>query len=144
MQTIQDVMSTEVQYVGPTDTLRRAAELMEQFNVGALPVLDGGKLVGMITDRDIVVRSIAKGKDPESDRVGNVHSPDPLTCYASQSVDEVLVAMGDQQIRRVPVVDQDSLEVLGMVSLGDLARSQSGKVDDALRDISASAKRQAQ
>jgi len=141
MQTIQDVMSTEVQYVGPTDTLRRAAELMEQFNVGALPVLDGGKLVGMITDRDIVVRSIAKGKDPESDRVGNVQSPDPLTCYASQSVDEVLAAMGDQQIRRVPVVDQESLEVLGMVSLGDLARSQSGKVDDALRGISAAAKK---
>jgi CBS domain-containing protein len=141
MQTIQDVMSTEVQYVGPTDTLRRAAELMEQFNVGALPVLDGGKLVGMITDRDIVVRSIAKGKDPESDRVGNVHSPDPLTCYTSQSIDEVLAAMGDQQIRRVPVVDQESLEVLGMVSLGDLAQSQSGKVDDALRGISAAAKK---
>ena len=140
MQTIQDVMSSEVQYVGPTDSIRRAAELMAQFNVGALPVLDGDALVGMITDRDIVVRSIAKGKDPESDRVGNVHSPEAFTCHAGQSVDEVLAAMGDQQIRRVPVIDQQSHKVVGMVSLGDLARSQSGKVDAALREISAGAK----
>ena len=139
MPVIREVMSSDVQYVGPTDTIRRAAQLMEEFDVGALPVLDGDALVGMITDRDIVVRSIAKGKDPESDRIGNIMSPETATCYAHQSVDEVLAAMGDQQIRRVPVIDQDSHKLVGMVSLGDLAKTQSGKVDDALRDISARA-----
>lgn len=140
MQTIQDVMSKEVQYVGPTDTIRRAAQLMEQFNVGALPVLDGDALVGMITDRDIAIRSSAKGKDPESDRVGNVMSPDASTCHAGQGVDEVLAAMGELQIRRVPVIDQASHRVVGMVSLGDLARTPSHKVEDALKQISAGAR----
>jgi CBS domain-containing protein len=140
MQTIQDVMTKDVQYVGPTDTVRRAAQLMEEFNVGALPVLDGDALVGMITDRDIAIRSSAKGKDPESDRVGNVMSPDVSTCYAGQSVDDVLAAMGDQQIRRVPVIDQDSHQVVGMVALGDLAQTQSANVDAALREISATSK----
>ena len=137
MPTIQDMMTPDVQYVAPTDSIRRAAQLMEEFDVGALPVFDGDALVGMITDRDIAVRSSAKGKDPESDRVGNVMSPDVATCQASQSVDEVLAAMGDLQIRRIPVIDQASHKLLGMVSLGDLAQSQSGQVDDALRDISA-------
>lgn len=140
MQTIQDVMTRNVQYVGPTDTVRRAAQLMEEFNVGALPVLDGDALVGMITDRDIAIRSSAKGKDPESDRVGNVMSPDVSTCYAGQSVDDVLAAMGDQQIRRVPVIDQDSHQVIGMVALGDLAQTQSANVDAALREISSTSK----
>jgi CBS domain-containing protein len=140
MPTIQDLMTPDVQYVGPTDSIRRAAELMAEFDVGALPVLDGDALVGMITDRDIAVRSSAKGKDPESDRVGNVMNPDVATCHASQSVDEVLAAMGDLQIRRIPVIDQDSHKLVGMVSLGDLAQSQSGQVDDALRDISTDVK----
>lgn len=140
MQTIQDVMTKDVQYVGPTDTVRRAAQLMEEFDVGALPVLDGDALVGMITDRDIAIRSSAKGKDPESDRVGNVMSPDVSTCYAGQSVDDVLAAMGDQQIRRVPVIDQDSHQVVGMVALGDLAQTQSAYVDAALREISSTSK----
>jgi CBS domain-containing protein len=143
MQTIQEVMSSEVQYVGPTDTIRRAAQLMDEFKVGALPVLDGDALVGMITDRDIVVRSIAKGKDPESDRVGNVMSPEAFTCHAGQTVDDVLAAMGDQQIRRVPVIDQASHKLVGMVSLGDLAKTQSGQIDEALRDISGAAKQKA-
>lgn len=140
MQTIQDVMSSNVQFVGPTDTVRRAAQLMAEFKIGALPVLDGDALVGMITDRDIVVRSIAAGRDPESDRVGNVMSPEAFSCHAGQSVDEVLAAMGDQQIRRVPVIDQASHKVIGMVSLGDLAQTRSAQVDEALREISAGAK----
>lgn len=137
MPTIQDLMTPDIQYVGPTDSIRRAAQLMEEFDVGVLPVLDGDALVGMITDRDIALRSSAKGKDPESDRVGNVMSPDVATCHASQTVDEVLAAMGDLQLRRVPVIDQESHKLIGMVSLGDLAQSQSGQVDDALREISA-------
>lgn len=136
MQTIQDVMTPDVRYLAPTDSVRRAASLMDELNVGAIPVLDGEALVGMITDRDIAIRSTAKGKDPETDRVGNAMSPEVRTCHPGQSVDEVLREMGDQQIRRVPVIDQTSHKLVGIVSLGDLAKTQSGSVDNALREIS--------
>ena len=136
MQTIQDVMTRDVQFVSPTDTVRRAAQMMDEFNVGSLPVCDGPKLVGMITDRDITVRSTAAGQAPESTRVGDVMSTDVRTCYATQGVDEVLEQMGDVQIRRVPVVDQQSHTLVGIVALGDMATKHSIGIEDALQEIS--------
>jgi len=136
MQTIQDVMTKDVQFVSPEDSVRRAAQMMDEFNVGAIPVCDGAKLVGMITDRDITVRSTAAGQAPEKTRVGDVMSTDVRTCYAGQSVDEVLTQMGDVQIRRVPVVDQASHTLVGIVSLGDMATSQSKGIEQALEEIS--------
>lgn len=136
MQTIQDVMTQEVQFVSPEDSVRRAAQMMDEFNVGAIPVCDGDKLVGMITDRDITVRSTAAGQAPETTRVGDVMSTDVRTCNASQSVDEVLSQMGDVQIRRVPVVDQQSHKMIGIVSLGDMAIKHSTGIDNALSEIS--------
>lgn len=141
MQTIQDVMTKNVQSISPEESVRRAAQIMDEFNVGSIPVCDGAKLVGMITDRDITVRSTAAGNAPESTRVGDVMSTDVRTCFSNQTVEDVLATMGDVQIRRVPVIDQASHNVIGMVSLGDLAKSQSGKVDEALRDISGAAKK---
>ena len=135
MQTIQDVMTKDVKSVSPDETVRHAAELMKQHDVGAIPVCDGSKLVGMITDRDITIRATAAGLAPDT-RIGDVMSTDVRTCKASQTVDEVLAEMGDVQIRRVPVIDQASHKVVGIVSLGDLAKSQSGSVDEALREIS--------
>ena len=136
MQTIQDVMTKDVQFISPEQTVRRAAQMMDEFNVGSIPVCDGDKLVGMITDRDITVRSTAAGQSPETTRVGDVMSTDVRTCYAGQSVDEVLSQMGDVQIRRVPVVDQASHSLVGIVSLGDIATKHSGGVDQALEEIS--------
>ena len=136
MQTIQDVMTQDVQFVSPEDSVRRAAQIMDEFNVGAIPVCDGDKLVGMITDRDITVRSTAAGQAPETTRVGDVMSTDVRTCSASQSVDEVLSQMGDVQIRRVPVVDQQSHKMIGIVSLGDMATKHSAGIDHALSEIS--------
>jgi CBS domain-containing protein len=136
MQTIQDIMTCDVQFVSPEDSVRRAAQLMDEFNVGSIPVCDGPKLVGMITDRDITVRSTAAGQEPGSTRVGDVMSTDVRTCYASQSVDEVLGQMGDVQIRRVPVVDQQSHSMVGIVSLGDMATKHSSGVESALEEIS--------
>ncbi|MEO7497685.1 MAG: CBS domain-containing protein [Massilia sp.] len=136
MQTIQEVMTRDVQSISPEQSVRQAAQLMDELNVGAIPVLDGQKLVGMITDRDITIRSTAAGLAPESTRVGDVMSTDVRTCYASQSVDEVLEQMGDVQIRRVPVVDQQSHAVIGIVSLGDLATKHSAGIDIALDEIS--------
>lgn len=137
MQTISEVMTRDVRSISPEETVRRAAQLMDELNVGALPVCDGDKLVGMITDRDITVRSTAAGQAPEKTRVGDVMSTDVRTCYASQSVDEVLGEMGDVQIRRVPVVDQASHSLVGIVSLGDFATRNAGPTDKALEEISA-------
>jgi CBS domain-containing protein len=136
MQTIQDVMTRDVQSISPEQSVRKAAQMMDEFNVGSLPVCDGNKLVGMITDRDITVRSTAAGNAPETTRVGDVMSTDVRTCFATQSVDEVLGQMGDVQIRRVPVVDQQSHSLVGIVALGDMATKHSVGTEDALQAIS--------
>lgn len=139
MQTIQDVMTRDVESISPQDTVQRAAQMMDELNVGSIPVLDDQKLVGMITDRDITVRSTAAGQAPGSTRVGDVMSTDVRTCAPHQSVDEVLYQMGDIQIRRVPVVDDDSHLVIGIVSLGDMAARHSAGIDHALEEISSPA-----
>ncbi|MEJ7806623.1 MAG: CBS domain-containing protein [Telluria sp.] len=137
MQTIQDVMTRDVQHISPEDSVRKAAQMMDDFNIGSIPVVDGNKLVGMITDRDITIRSTAAGKAPETTRVGDVMSTDVRTCSATQSVEEVLAEMGNVQIRRVPVVDQASHSLVGIVSLGDMATKQSKGTEQALEEISA-------
>ena len=136
MQTIQDVMTRDVQSIAPQETVQRAAQMMDELNVGAIPVLDGRKLVGMITDRDITVRSTAAGQAPDQTRVGDVMSVDVRTCTPHQSVDEVLDQMGDVQIRRLPVLDRQSQEVIGIVSLGDMAAKHSAGIDHTLEEIS--------
>jgi len=136
MQTIQDVMTRDVQSISPQETVQRAAQLMDELNVGAIPVLDGDRLVGMITDRDITVRSTAAGQAPDRARVGDIMSLDVRTCSPTQTVDEVLGQMGDVQIRRIPVVDEQSRQVIGIVSLGDMAAKHSAGIDHALEEIS--------
>jgi CBS-domain-containing membrane protein len=136
MQTIQDIMTRDVQTISPQDTVQRAAQLMDELNVGAIPVLDADKLVGMITDRDITVRSVAVGQNPGSTRVTDVMSTDVRTCTSNQSVDEVLAQMGDAQIRRIPVLDEQSQKVIGIVSLGDVATKHPADVDRTLDEIS--------
>jgi CBS domain-containing protein len=135
MQTIQDVMTRDVQSISPQETVQRAAQMMDELNVGSIPVLDGQKLVGMITDRDITVRSTAAGQSPGQTRVGDVMSTDVRTCGPNQTVDEVLGQMGDVQIRRVLVVD-GSQQVVGIVSMGDMATKHSAGVDRALEEVS--------
>lgn len=136
MQTIQDVMTRDVRTVSPEESVRRAAQLMDELNVGAIPVCDGPRLVGMITDRDITVRATAAGLAPDATRIGDVMSTDVRTCSPEQTVDEVLDQMGGVQIRRVPVIDQQSHQVVGIVSLGDMATRHSAGIDHALDEIS--------
>jgi CBS domain-containing protein len=136
MQTIQEIMTRDVQTISSQETVQRAAQLMDELNVGAIPVLDGDKLVGMITDRDITVRSVAAGQAPDATRVADVMSTDVRTCTPGQSVDEVLGQMGDVQIRRIPVLDEQSHQVIGIVSLGDVATRHSADVDRTLDEIS--------
>jgi CBS domain-containing protein len=135
MPRIADVMTRGVQVIRPDESLQRAAQLMDELNVGALPVCDGKKLLGMITDRDITVRATAIGLRPDQTRVSDVMTEQPRCCTEEQSTEEVMRQMGDVQIRRLPVLNAAS-ELVGIVSLGDLATRQSGHTDGALRDIS--------
>ncbi len=125
--TLRDVMTRDVETVNPEDTLRECAEKMRALNVGPIPVCENGKLVGMITDRDIVVRAVALGHDPASTKVRDVMTDDVETCSQDASVEEAAKLMKDKQIRRVLVLD-DNQKLAGIVALGDL--SQDG--DDRL------------
>jgi CBS domain-containing protein len=132
---IADVMTRGVEVVRPGETLQRAAQRMDELNVGALPVCDGEALVGMITDRDITVRATAVGLDPNATSVFEVMTEQTRWCTEEQSVDEVMKQMSEVQIRRLPVLNGER-ELVGIVSLGDLAVRQNAHIDGALRDIS--------
>lgn len=134
MQTISEIMTTDVEVVRPEETLRDAARAMADLDVGSLPVCDGRKLIGMITDRDITVRAIAEGKGSETP-ISEVMTDEVIWCTDTDSVDEVLQQMSDAQVRRIPVVDKDR-QLVGIVALGDIALEEEEDVDEALRDIS--------
>ncbi len=134
MQTIAEIMTTDVEVVRPEETLRDAARAMADLDVGSLPVCDGKKLIGMITDRDITVRAVAEGKSSDTP-VSEVMTDEVVWCSESDSVDEVLQKMSDAQVRRIPVVDEDR-QLVGIVALGDIALEEDDAVDETLRDIS--------
>lgn len=135
MPNVSDVMSTDVQVIEPQASLRRAAELMQALDVGALPVCDGDRLLGMVTDRDITVRGVAAGCNPDETSVRDVMTVDLAFCLEEQDTQEVMRVMGDKQVRRLPVIDADH-RLVGIVSIGDLALRQPGPIDEAVREIS--------
>jgi CBS domain-containing protein len=117
---IKDVMTTSVECVRPETTLQEAAAKMKSLNVGSLPVCEGDRPIGIITDRDIVVRAIAEGRDPRTARVPEVMTADVVSVSETADVKEAARLMKDRQIRRIVVVDP-SKRVVGIVSLGDIA-----------------------
>jgi CBS domain-containing protein len=132
---VSDIMTTEVQVVGPKETLQRAAQLMDELNVGSLPVCSGGRLLGMVTDRDITVRGTAAGFAPTEVCVSEVMTAEMEWCTDDQDVQDVLRQMAMAQVRRLPVVNDDR-QLVGIVSLGDIATKGPVNVDEAVRDIS--------
>lgn len=133
---ISDVMTPDVEVIGPDDTLRTAAQMMADIDAGTLPVCDGERLVGMVTDRDITVRAVAAGCDPEATPVRNVMSEEPRYCFEDDDVEEVSKKMASWHVRRLPVLDRDK-RLVGIVSLGDLVvggAEEEGKA--ALKEIS--------
>ena len=137
MTQIRDVMTRDVRTVSSGLTVQRVAQCMDELNVGAIPVFDGQKLIGMVTDRDITVRAVAANKSPEECKANDVMSTNVRWCYDDQDVDDVLDEMRDSQIRRVPVMDRQH-KLVGIVSLGDLAErsGEPPRVAETLRDIS--------
>ena len=116
---VKDAMTSNVVLARPDHTLRDAARLMARCDTGVLPVSENDRLVGMITDRDIVVRAVAEGK-PIDTPVREVMSSEVLYCFEDECLEHVAQNMGEQQVRRLPVLDREK-RLVGIVSLGDLA-----------------------
>jgi CBS domain-containing protein len=117
---IADVMTRGVECVRPDDTIEEAARRMKELDVGSLPVCGDDHLLGMITDRDITIRSIADGSDPALTTVRDVMTPKVIWCFEDQDLTEAAQLMEDNQIRRLPVLSRNK-RLIGMLSLGDLA-----------------------
>lgn len=134
MTTVADVMTASVTPIAPTATLREAARLMRELNVGVLPVCEAGKPVGLVTDRDLVVRGLADGRE-SSHAAAEAMTRELHTVRATDTVDAALRQMQAAQVRRLLVVD-DAGRLAGIVSLGDLALRQNRSLDDTLEKIS--------
>jgi CBS domain-containing protein len=116
---VREAMTDNVYIVSPDQSIRDAARLMEQNDIGALPVGENERLVGMITDRDIAVRAVAEGKSPDT-KVRDVMSSEVLYCFEDETLEQVARNMGDMKVRRLPVLDREK-RLVGIVSVGDVA-----------------------
>lgn len=133
---LKDIMTNEVVYVSPDTPIEQVAQLMQKHNVGIIPVCDASGVKGVVTDRDIVVRNIAHGTDPKTLKASDVMTSQVTTVNPSMTVAEASRIMAQQQIRRLPVVENNRL--VGMVALGDLAVNPQTDMEasEALSEIS--------
>ena len=135
MANVSEIMTTGVHIIQPQESLRQAATLMQELDIGVLPVCDGVRLLGMLTDRDITVYGVAQGLNADDACVSDVMTENIEYCTGDQDTEEVMRLMGEKQIRRLPVVDMDK-NLIGIVSLGDLALRQPGHIDETVLQIS--------
>lgn len=129
---VREVMTTDVKVIGCDDSLRRAAEMMRTCDIGSLPVSKDERLVGMVTDRDIVVRAIAEGLDLDTP-VSRVMSGDLTVCCDDDTVEQAANKMSDNGIRRLPVVDREG-RLVGFMSLSNVASADDTSATDDLLD----------
>jgi len=133
---VREVMTRGVKTIKPDGTVQEAARLMKDMDVGPLPVCDGHRIVGMVTDRDIAVRSTAEGKDPKAQPVSEVMTADAAWCREDDDVAAAARTMHDRQVRRLLVLNGDN-RLVGIVSLGDVAtQSDEGTAGHALEGVS--------
>jgi CBS domain-containing protein len=139
---LREIMTRDVEIIGPQATLKDAAKRMKELDVGLMPICDGEKLTGMLTDRDITVRAIAEGRNPTKTKVSDIMSPDVAYCFEDQEVEEAVSLMEVKQIRRLPIMSRDK-RLVGIVSLGDLAvhTGDSDLAGEALKEVSEPATR---
>lgn len=137
MLMVSEVMTRDVRFISPQESLRRAAQMMEEFNVGSLPVCDGERLVGMVTDRDITIRGVAAGRAADDAHVDDVMSTDVHWVFEDQSLDDVMIQMARSQIRRVPVVSHDEQhKLVGIVSLSDVTtKTPEGTIKEDVEQV---------
>ncbi len=118
---LRDIMTKQVEIISPEATLQEAAEKMRILDAGSLPVCSGSEVIGMITDRDIVVRGISKGLHPTQARVNEVMSDNIICAYEDQDVEEAAMIMENKQVRRLIVINRNK-DLVGIVSLADVTR----------------------
>lgn len=137
---VRDVMTSDPRTVTPRDSLQAAAQIMREEDTGVVPVVDGGRLVGLVTDRDIVVRAVAQGLPP-GEPVGSIATTEIEAVTPDVSTREAARIMAEHQIRRLPVVQDGRL--VGIVSLGDLAvkEGKDSRLGETLEEISEGVKR---
>jgi len=132
---ISEVMTTEVETIGADQTAREAASFMLRADAGSIPVCDGDKVIGMITDRDIAVRGVAEGRGPDTP-VSELMSDGIICAREDEDIQEVARRMSEEQVRRLPVLDAED-RLCGIVSLGDLTRETRGEAaQTALEGVS--------
>lgn len=133
---LSEIMSRDVEIVHPDDSIQMAARKMRDRGIGFLPVCDGDRLVGVLSDRDIAVRCLAEGKDPSKTVSREMASKPVITCFEDQEIGEAAQIMHDRQIRRLVILDRDK-RMVGVVSLGDIATNSAEKISgQALQGIS--------
>lgn len=133
---VGDVMSREVEFIGQEASAQDAAELMGEIDVGALPVGTADRLHGIVTDRDLLYRVVAKGLDPASTRLRDIASRPMITCRSSDTLHSAMDTMAANHVRRMPVQDPETSMVVGWVTLADISRALligSGELQQALR-----------
>lgn len=139
--TCSDVMTKNPKVCAPTDIVQQAAQLMKNEDVGPIPIVgDNGKLEGIITDRDIVLKVVAEGRDPKTTKLAEVMTTDLITCTSDGDIEETLDLMEDNQVRRIPVVDASG-RLVGIISQADIATrlDDSDKTAELVEDISKAA-----
>jgi CBS domain-containing protein len=124
---LKEFVNARVEMVDPRDTLQRAAEKMGELDIGSLPVCDNGQLVGIITDRDITIRAVAKGSDPATMTVGEIMTPEVLSCLEDDEVEDAARIMQENQVRRIMVLNEAN-ELVGITSLGELATATGNRL----------------
>ena len=117
---VNEIITHDPEVIRPETALIEAAQKMKSLDIGMLPVCDGDRLVGVITDRDITVRGVAQGSDPKTARVQEVMTPEVIYCFDDEDVKEAAKKMEEKQVRRLPVLNREK-RLVGIVSLGDLA-----------------------
>jgi CBS domain-containing protein len=132
---VREVMTPGVRTVSPSQSLAEAAELMKSEDVGSVPVVEEGRLAGILTDRDIVIRAVAERRDPQTVKVAEVASGELVTVEPEQDLDEALTLMARYQVRRLPVVEEGRL--VGMLAQADVAlEAKEKKVGETVEEIS--------
>ena len=119
---VAECMTQEVEVITPDQPISQAAQFMLRADAGAMPVSDGDRLIGMVTDRDIAVRAVAAGRGPDTP-VRDVMTDEVLYCFEDEEIEAVALKMSGSQVRRMPVLSRDDRVLVGIVSLGDLSRS---------------------
>ena len=132
---VQQIMQTAIRFAEPNMTIRDAARSMRADNIGALPVSENGRLVGMVTDRDIVVRAVAEERSPGDTSVREVMSEGVCYCFEDDDIGQAAGVMAEHQVRRLPVINREK-QLVGLIALADLGRSEKNAAQDALRGIS--------